>query len=57
MEAWTEKFDKYLEAKKNWAVLDEDDDILGIKADAPEWARTILKEELVAMNSDKPRVK
>ena len=54
MEMQTKELDRFLEAKTKWAKLDEDGDILGVKDDAPDWARELIEAELNSMQSADP---
>lgn len=57
MEMQTKELDTFLKAKEEWAILDEDDDIIGIKDDAPDWARKAIEAELALMDSPEPIVR
>ena len=54
MEARTKELDQLLTAIDEWAILDEEADIVGIKEDAPDWAKKALMKELESRNSIEP---
>ena len=54
MELQNDKLALFLRAKEEWAVLDEDGDIIGIKDGAPVWAKDAIRSELDLMHSAEP---
>ena len=57
MEAKTRELELLLKAIDEWAVLDDEADVIGVKEDAPDWARKALEKELALRNSTEPIVR
>ena len=54
MEMETQSARELIMAIEEWAILDDEADVIGIKENAPEWARKAIEAELALAGSNEP---